>query len=289
MRIGVALVAWYTMSGPSPFHSQPIPHGMALWGADFSWLGDVELAKTLVPFWAVCLGLYAIGVVPVITLLPPIVAVVGHGVIGNSQGAIGHTTQIVGVTLIAAWLAAAWSAVAKIRRKPLPYGFNSRQLEMDWMRQVIISGYVVSALVKLYESGGAWLSTTPYFGLQIEKSTGMAYYSELVPPGNAHWLAQYFIDHPLIAKLAIGAGLPLELFAFLALYNRRSALIFGVGLYGLHTMISEVMNLGFVYHKALLMYLFVNPIWWAWWLGGKISGRNQLSTKSLPNHHAAGL
>jgi hypothetical protein len=23
------------------------------------------------------------------------------------------------------------------------------------------------------------------------------------------------------------------------------------------------MNLGFVYHKSLLLFLFVNPVWWA--------------------------
>jgi hypothetical protein len=29
-----------------------------------------------------------------------------------------------------------------------------------------------------------------------------------------------------------------------------------------HSTVTEVMQLGFLYHKLLLLALFVNPVWW---------------------------
>ncbi len=263
MRSGIAYVAWQTLRGHSPFMSQPTPHGFATWGLDFSWIGNEALSHYLIPLWGVCLFLYALGLVPSLTLLPPLIASIAHGTLGNSQGGIGHTTQIVTAVLLAAWVASLWSLFCAKTGRKLPHGYNANQLGLDWSRQVIMATYVASAITKCLESEGGWLSDTPYFALQIVKATESAYYNYLVPADNAVWLAQALIDHPTLAKLLIGAALPLELFAFLGLLNRRSALFFGLALIGFHSSVTEVMNLGFVYHKSLLLGLFVNPVWWA--------------------------
>jgi hypothetical protein len=201
---------------------------------------------------------------PVLTLLPPLVASIGLGVLGNSQGAIGHTTQILTVALLAQWLAYAWACLQPRTRLPMPHGFDRQQLAADWGRQAVAASYVVSALSKLIESRGDWISDTPYFGLQVAKSTGMGFQDYLVPRIDAQtaWLSQWFVDHPLAAAVILGAALPLELFAFLALNNRRIALIFGLALYAFHSSITEVMQLGFLFHKILLLALFINPAWW---------------------------
>jgi hypothetical protein len=274
MRFGLAMVTWSSLRFlPSPLHSQPVPHGMAAWGVDFTWLSNPQLCSWFVPLCGVSLILYVIGIWPALTLVPPLVAIIGQGVLSNSQGAIHHTSQVIAMALLAGWLAAMWSILAKRSHRPLPHGLNAPQLEMDWMRQLLMAGYVVSAVMKLMESGGNWLGETPYFGLQIEKSTGMAFHAHLEPPANAAWLAQYFIDHPLIAKITIGLGLPLELFAFAALLNRRSALFFGAALYAFHFIITQVMNLGFAYNRMLLLFLFINPLWWVVWLIRGLRGR----------------
>lgn len=307
MRVGVALIVWPTIGGTSRFTSQPVPHGMAapgwnfaaadggsfltriLPGMDFTWIGSEKLIKgtlftldlpglpawdvTMLTFWALSLVLYALGVFPVITIVPALVASVAHGVLGNSQGAIGHTTQIVSVTLLAIWLAAVWGHLCQAFGWRRPHGLRQDQMELDWARQSVMATYVASALTKVYESGGNWMADTPYFGLQIAKSTDMAYYTHLVPADNAVWLAQYFVDHPLVAQIALGAGLPLELFAFFALLNRRIALVYGLALITFHQTVTEVMNLGFLYHKQLLLVLFVNPVFWAWMAGDWVRRR----------------
>lgn len=274
MRLGVAMVTWSALKFlPMPYGSQPVPHGLAALGVDFTWLSDPAVVKWTLWMNAASLVLYVAGVWPALTLAAPLVAIVGQGVLSNSQGAIHHTSQVIGMALLAGWLAGVWTLLSRRWSRPLPYGLNAQQLGMDWMRQLLMAGYVVSAVMKLVESGGEWLGNTPYFGLQIEKSTGMAFYANLEPPGNAAWLAQYFIDHPVIAKITIGLGLPLELFAFVALLNRRMALLMGAALYGFHMIITEVMHLGFAYNRWLLLWLFINPVWWMVWLWGHGSER----------------
>jgi hypothetical protein len=261
-RLGIAWLAWQTLCLPSHRVAQPVPHGLAAWGVDFTWLGDVHLAPWLVPVWGVCLLLYVFNFVPVLTLLPPLIASFGHGTLGNSSGSIGHTTQLVTLVLLASWLAALWTRICQWRHRPLPFDFTPPQLAADWARQVFMSTYVVSALSKLIQSHGLWFQNAPYFGLQMIKAMGMAQYGAYGPGNNVEGLAQFMLDHPVLAKIFIGAALPLELFAFLAVLNRRTALFFGISLWLFHNTVTEVLHLGFVYHKALLLILMVNPVWW---------------------------
>lgn len=261
-RMGIAWIAWQTIGGPSHRSAQPVPHGMAAWGVDFTWLGDPHLATWLVPFWGVCLILYVCNVMPALTLFPPLIASFGHGTLGNSSGSIGHTTQLVTLVLLASWLAALYAAVRRAQGKALPNDFTPPQLAADWARQVFMSTYVVSAISKLIQSHGLWFQDAPYFSLQIVKAMGMSKYGDYGEGRNVEWLAQLMLDHPWVAKLLIGGALPLELFAFMALLNRRLSFVFGFGLFLFHSSVTELMHLGFVYHKTLLLLLMVNPAWW---------------------------
>ena len=278
-RFVIAWASWETLKGPSRFHSQPegLEHGIAKWGVDFSWLGSDSIMTWFVPFIGVCLLIYlllplvqdftnkgrgAIDWIVSLALLTPLYASFGHGVLGNSQGAIGHTTQIVTSVLFAQWLGITWAALRGGDAARLPHGYNSQQLAADWTRQLIAASYVASAITKLWISHGNWLKETPYFGLQIAKATGQAYYEWLQPPDNAAWLGQFLFDHPLIAAILIGVALPLELFAFIGLHNRRAALFFGVGLAGFHCSVTEIMHLGFVFHKVILFWFFGGVAWW---------------------------
>jgi hypothetical protein len=264
MRCIIAWATWLTLRQPSPFDQQPQPHGLAVWGVDFTWLGREELSPYLVPLWGICLLLYVANVLPVLTLFPVLVASVGLGVLGNSQGAIGHTTQVLTVVLLAQWMAYVWAAIQPRTSLPMPRGFTRQQLAADWGRQAFAATYVVSAITKLIESRGDWISDTPYFGLQVVKSEGMGFYDHLVPrlADSSAWLGQWMVDNPMITAVILAAALPLELLAFLGLHNRRIALFFGVSLYVFHSTVTEVMQLGFLYHKLLLLALFVNPLFW---------------------------
>jgi len=284
-RLVIAFVAWLTIGGPAHAQSQPHPTGLAAWGIDFSWLGREDVSQWLVPLLAVCLLLYvalplgrewlkrarpgkagALGFWldwgTVAALSPALLASLGHGTLGNSQGQIDHATQIVTVALLAQWIALVWAAWRRNDPARLPRGYDGQQLAADWTRQLIAATYVASALTKLWLSKGNWLHDTPYIGLQIIKTTEQAFYTYLAPPDNAAWMGQFLIDHPGAARVMIGAGLPLELLVFLGLHNRRSALFFGLACAGFHTCVTEMMHLGFTYHKLLMLGLFANPLYW---------------------------
>ena len=64
------------------------------------------------------------------------------------------------------------------------------------------------------------------------------------------------------AIVFFGIGFVLELFAFAALLNRRLMALFGIGLIGLHVMVSHFMQLGFFFNKFALLIVFVNVPFW---------------------------
>jgi len=261
MRLGVAIVTWVTVKDPALASGQPKPHGIANW-LDLSWVASADTLGWVTPVIAIMLILYVLGIAVPVVLLPVLFVSIAQGTLPNSQGAIGHTTQIITLVLIAQWLASVWFIWRTMRKPPTLDSYNGAQLMADWARQMVAATYVGSALTKLWESGGTWIQDSPYFGLQIVKSTEMGYYNYLQKPGNAEWMGQFLVDHPMVAQFAIGAGLPLELFAFLALLNRRIALVYGICLIIFHSTVSEIMHLGFLYNKWLLLILFVNPLWW---------------------------
>ncbi|MCE9520093.1 MAG: hypothetical protein K8R87_11150 [Verrucomicrobia bacterium] len=281
-RAGIAWCAWQTLAGPLTFTSQPRPHGIAVW-FDVTVGGDPKMMAVLSPLSAVCLLLYVFNLALPVTLLLPLFLSFTMGTLLNSQGAINHTTQIVTLVLLVQWLAALWSATGGRRKILTPNSFTDYQLAADWTRQAIMSTYVVSAISKLIESGGLWFADARYFGLQITKAAGMAKYGDTGSGHDVHWLAQAFIDHPLMATFFIAAALPLELFAFLGVLNRRLALFFGLSLFAFHSTVTEMMNLDFAFHKTLLLVLFVNPVWWVvqgtnWTMG---SGRREEAQKPI--------
>lgn len=260
-RAGIAWCAWQTLAGPLPFATQPRPHGIATW-IDVTFGGNPHVMAVLTPLSAVGLVLYVLNIALPFTLVLPLVLSFAMGSLLNSQGAINHTNQIVTLALLTQWIAAVWAVTVRRRNPPPPGSLTDAQLAADWTRQAVMSTYVVSAISKLAQSKGLWFQDAPYFGLQITKAAGMAKYGDTGPGHDVQWLAQVFLDHPWIAAIFIGAALPLELFAFLGLLNRRLALCFGLGLFAFHSTVTEMMNLGFGFHKTLLIVLFVNPVWW---------------------------
>ena len=72
-------------------------------------------------------------------------------------------------------------------------------------------------------------------------------------------------------------GLALELFAFVALFNRGFMALAGIGLMLMHISISQVMNLGFFYNKWMLAIFWVNVPFWCMAVVSSRSRRGQNS------------
>jgi len=267
---------------------QPEPVGLAQF-ADLTWLATDTTRVWLVPACWIAVGLYAFGLLPLVMTTFLLAVHIGFGTLSNSQGAIHHTCQIVGLVLLAQWVAllrpffskqnpktvirdyyAGWKkavtdGVSSLSEVASRSSYGARFIR--YSMHAVAAAYVVSAISKLFKSGGAWASNVPNIALQFEKNRQMAFYNTLektadgqVEPGMA--MAQWVLQHPTVAGAMFGAGLLVELFAFLALLNRWFALAFGLGLIGLHTMISELMKLGFAFNKQLLAIFFINVPFW---------------------------
>src|SRR5262249_34220462 len=154
---------------------------------DVTFAGNVETMRWVSSLVGFCLTLYVCNMGVRLVLLPPLLVSIAMGALENSQGAINHTSQVVTLALLAHWLSAMWLIVRRWFRSSPPGALTAKQHAADWTRQIFISTYVVSAISKLVESRGLWLRDTPFFGLQIIKSMGMAKYGDTGEGQNVQW------------------------------------------------------------------------------------------------------
>ena len=252
----------------------PHPNGFAMF-ADLSFLSNDSIEKPLTACTGVSLILFVAGVPAAFSLAIPALFGIGLTTVINSQGAIAHNAQGLQLVLLCMWLAGLWSLWCKSRGRPLPWNFTPSQLEFDWARQGLMAAYVTSAVTKVVNSDGNWLSDARFFPLHMVKNNDMEFYDTLnAAAQKIDWLPQVLMNHPWVCIFFFGLALPLELFAFLGLYNRRIALIFGVGLIAFHQSVTVLTNLAFVFNKLLLLFLFVAPQWWIVCGIRKLMGRN---------------
>lgn len=244
------------------YSTQPHPNGFGT-VVDFSFLANDAVERPLRAATGISLLLYVLGVPAALSLAMPVFFGLGTATLINSQGAIGHIAQGLHLVLLVLWLAGVWCWICWLRRRPLPWGFSAAEFEMDWARQALMSAYVVSAITKLLNSEGGWLASARYFPLHLVKNNDMEYYDTLNPEAlRLDWVPQVLMEHPVLCSVFFGLALPLELFAFLGLYNRRMAALFGLGLIGFHETVTQLTHLSFIFNKLLLLFLFVNPLWW---------------------------
>jgi hypothetical protein len=245
------------------FQSQPHPNGFGYF-VDFSFLSNDALEVPLRAATGISLLLYFLGVPAAFSLALPVFFGIGSSTLLNSQGAIGHIAQGLHLVMLSIWLSGLMALFCRFKNRALPGGMlTSGQLEMDWARQGLMAAYVVSALTKIMNSSGDWLSTARFFPLHLVKNNDMQFYNNLDPAmRELDWLPQTLMEFPVVCMFFFGAALPLELFAFLGLQNRRVAVLFGLGLMAFHESVTQLTHLSFIFNKLLLLALFVNPVWW---------------------------
>jgi hypothetical protein len=245
-----------------PFTAQPHPNGIAMF-MDITWISIDWVEKSLRLLTFLSLIAFVGGVSAAYALAIPTAFGILAATLGNSQGSIGHTAQLLHQAMLGIWLASVWALVWRLKGRPLWRGFTLSQLEMEVGRQVVIAGYVASAVSKLIESKAQWFINAKYLPIHVVKNNDMKFYQLLDPVYQTYeGVAKVMLEHPLICQLVFGLGLPLELFAFFALRNRRMALFFGASLWFFHYTVMRLMNLFFFFNMGLLITFLICPWWW---------------------------
>ena len=262
-----ALFAWYCImpttlpGGQLTTKNQTAPNGIAQF-TDLSFLAGEGAFVALDWTVSIFLIVYVIGVLPFLSTAVLFFIHVAIGSLGNSFGAIHHTGQVVGYALLGQMICHTYRWIKHIIGKE-SLKDSSTHLHRDLIystQQAVAAAYVVAGLSKVINSGLQWVATIPNMVLQLEKNYGMNFHDNLQePPGRGtEFAANLIINYPTLAKVLLTGGLLLELFCFLALWNRLFLAVFGASLIAMHMFISSAMNLGFLYNKAALFIFFVN-------------------------------
>ncbi len=269
MRALFALVLWMNLTPKVPPGTLPHPYGFAK-HFDFTFLAQPETYALCYHGALVLVVLFALGARGFWTLGPVFAFMIARASLNNSQGFIGHAGLVLALVVMAQVVA---SGAEWIGRRPrwweiLVSTKKEMQLAADWSRQAMIASYVVAGITKLVATEGEWLARAPYFLLQVCKVQGESWwgYGRSLGAGSEAFL-RALGDHPWLAFLFLGAGLLLELFAFIALMGRRLGLVMGLSLLAFHLSLGWLMDLSFTTNQHLLMIFFINPVWWCAQLG----------------------
>ena len=265
-----AAFAWIVYDTVARLHrsytTQPHPNGLAHW-VDLTFLSDPVVWPILQGVFVVALLAYAVGVALPWALTYLLLITVGVGTLKVSQGAINHSTQIVGLVLLGQWLA--W-----LRYRWRPLGDRSPQdLMVEYAQQMIAAAYTLAGITKIVRSGGRWALDAPLMAPSVVKAHDQHYLSAMQPELFERSLAygNFVLGHPLLIQVLFGTALLLELFALVALAGRGPALAIGLGLVGMHLGIELVMNIHFPTNQLVVLLFFVQVPFGVAWLVGRVT------------------
>ncbi|CAN5916072.1 hypothetical protein BH11VER1_BH11VER1_28570 [soil metagenome] len=229
---------------------------------------NLDWLRNLQPIWiwqtitGVGLLLYVTGIFPVLGLTPALFFSIGIGTLANSQGAANHSTQLVSMILLAQFLV---FLLPKTGRVPLSSASWLKPSTPLLQRSiyvtlvVFVASYVICGYTKLHNSDWQWIQRVPNLALELQKTNWSAYYDTLSPvPESLNTVVKLMTEYPNTARLFFGAGLFLELFAFVAMIGRRWSFFTGIAIIIFHLSVSRLMQLDFNYHMAAALIFLVN-------------------------------
>lgn len=280
-RLLMAWLLWTSIpQAPFSYDSTPAPNGLAL-VFPVEIFHDAAVLKwtRMAAFVGLCLfvaGRWLWLALPVVAI-----ASIGPTTLANSQGSIHHNLQLAHTAFV---VIALWHLGVAARNRFFSSRFGrleraeALELEAHFAKQAIAAGYVVSAVTKLINSEGAWISQAQNFSLQIRKTSEMYRHNfDQLPEATLPWLdrvprylEELILTHPWTGSWILAPGLIIELFAFLALLGRRSALVAGLCILLLHFTIGKVMHLHFQANIFLVTVYFVNLPYLACLLAGHL-------------------
>ncbi|MEY4483546.1 MAG: hypothetical protein RL693_998, partial [Verrucomicrobiota bacterium] len=229
---------------------------------------NLDWLRNLHPIWiwqtitGLGLLLYVSGIFPILGLIPALFFSIGIGTLANSQGAANHSTQLVSMILLGQFLVFLFPKFGKTPLTPASWLSPSLavlQRSIYVSLVIFVASYVVCGYTKLHNSDWQWIQRVPNLALELQKSNWSEYYDTLTPvPEVLNTVVKLMTEYPNTARLFFGAGLFIELFAFVALLGRRWCFFTGVVIIILHLSISRLMQLNFYYHMAAALIFLVN-------------------------------
>jgi hypothetical protein len=261
---------WLMASLPTragAFEGTPHPHGAAHF-MDLSFMHDAGTVTWLSRSAMIALILGAIGIAEPIAIGWTLAVIIMAKSYNQSQGHIGHAGQLHTLCLLAWWLSSLW---VKDWRRALWGNGQSWARQVQWIVQTIAATYTVSAITKLMQTDGEWMTRGANFVLQMVKAQDEGLSTRATEPSAlAVWILERMTQHPWLGSAMLTSAWVLEFTAFIALLNRRASLLVGMGLLTFHLGTDLLMGIGFHSHQRMLWLFLVNPLFWAWWASPRL-------------------
>ncbi len=261
-RLAIAGLLFYfgCLTHLKPFETSPEKlNGLAKL-VPLMWMLDPSALLVIRVVSVIGLVMYVIGWMPVLSFLPGLFTMLGMGALRNSKGDIGHSTQVLAMGALAIWIYYLYAGLR--RREWFRVSLATQRAALFGVVLMVSASYVASGIVKMKASGGHWIARIPSMSVQMIKSNLSDYYSDpqdTVSTTMTEAAPKFFIEHPVIAKVVFGSGLILELGAFVLVFGRRWALLWGGSLLLMHAGISLLMDIEFWNHMSLLAVTCVIP------------------------------
>ena len=274
MRAAFALMVWSSV--PFFYYQTTLSHPSGL--AHFVNLGflmNPEILGIFRGLLAVALLFYVIGLFTFSSLSVVTFLLAACGSLENSQGAINHTFQPLGLAALAQWAVSGYWAVRRRLQRGVPFfplaSVDTQRRLTHAAKVALVSCYVTSAVTKLERSDGQWIQRTPNLAIAIVKTNAKSYLNAFEPTSRlAETAPQFIVTHPRLTQIFFGFGFALEFFSFLALLGRWPAVLIGGALIVMHHTISLVMGLHFAIFEQLAFIFLVNSPWLVALMIGKI-------------------
>ncbi len=291
LRFGLAYIYYQAIQSWVVYNNLPNPQGLAHWESFRSavlWCGQPEQWSSYLKWTVPLLVWYVIGWGNIIPLTVLTLMHILQRTLYASQGATHHGHQLLSLVFLAQTIMAWVLLFPRLRKSPRPWAQRGNET-LVWIAMAVVIGaaYVITAIEKWNESDGKWLQNAHYFSNQIVKTHRQNYYNDLNPvflegvppvaqetpdpendryrlpiPVQAHWM----LMHPLLSRAFFSLGFLMEITAFLMIFNRGWAALFGVAILAFHLLVLWLMKLAFPQNIEIIFVLLLNiPGWVIWW------------------------
>ncbi|MEM7011696.1 MAG: hypothetical protein AAF585_09450 [Verrucomicrobiota bacterium] len=253
---------WFAPAGRVEFDTADEPRGLAKF-VPVTFMSEERLQ---LPLWILCgfalisyvWGRGLIFSIPFLTL----VMLLSRS-LENSQGFVFHGFKIIGLILLTQSVVVIVHAIlTRFGKRPASYELNDYLVR--FAQVAIVAAYVIAGLTKIHESNGRWVENSHYTAVDVVKTYRQNYYKRLDPDFGEERVpyAAEMLENPTRARLMMTAGLALELFCFIALWNRWLMAAVGVAIIVFHRMVEQLMNLQFIQNERAVFIFLVNPVFW---------------------------
>lgn len=153
------------------------------------------------------------------------------------------------------------------------YFMGGRDLKVNRIQfavQVIAAGYFLAGVSKVAASGPGWITDAPNAAVQMIKNYAYEFYNSnnqvYIDMGMQQ--ARFVIENKPVIIVLFAFSLLFELTAWVAMFGKRHAFVYGLLLLGMHMGILYFMDILIVAIFYPMLIILLNPAYTIWfWLG----------------------